>query len=295
MTTPATSFVDLHCHSTASDGTLTPTQLIALAKRQNLSAIALTDHDTVAGVAEAASAALSLGIDFLPGIEISASFPDPGTLHLLGYGIDPNSPALQAMASELIGGRDARNPRIVARLQELGLKITMEEVEAAANIGHGGGVVGRPHIAGILLKKGYVHTIKQAFNVYLGHGGSAFFDKERLDPRDAIARIHASGGLAVLAHPTQLRTHNAADLDRVIKGLVDQGINGIEVIHSDHNDQDVKAFEALAKRYNLLRTGGSDYHGGTKPSINLGLAAGRRVPRAFFDDLKDQLASGQRR
>ena len=285
MNTPAASFVDLHCHSTASDGTLTPTQVIDLAKRQNLSAIALTDHDTVAGVAEAAARATELGIDFLPGIEISASFPDPGTLHLLGYGIDPNSPALQAMASELIGGRDARNPKIVARLQELGIKITMDEVEAVAN----GGVVGRPHIAGILLKKGYVNTIKQAFNVYLGHGGSAFFDKERLESRDAIARIHASGGLAVLAHPTQLRTQNAAELDRVVKGLVDQGLDGIETIHSDHNDRDVAAFEALAKKYGLLRTGGSDYHGGNKPAISLGHAGGRRIPAAYFEALKARL------
>ncbi|MDB5327187.1 MAG: hypothetical protein JWM57_2756 [Phycisphaerales bacterium] len=285
MSGAPSNFVDLHCHSTASDGTLTPTQVIDLAERQTLSAIALTDHDTVAGVAEAAARAAELGIDFLPGIEISASFPDPGTLHLLGYGIDPNSAALQAMASELIGGRDARNPKIVARLQELGIKITMEEVEAAAN----GGVVGRPHIAGILLKKGYVNTIKQAFNVYLGHGGSAFFDKERLESRDAIARIHASGGLAVLAHPTQLRTQNAAELDRVVKGLVDQGLDGIETIHSDHNDRDVATFEALAKQYGLLRTGGSDYHGGNKPAISLGHAAGRRIPAVYFEALKARL------
>ena len=293
MSPAPSNFVDLHCHSTASDGTLSPTQLIDLARRQTLSAIALTDHDTVAGVAEAAAAALSAGIDFLPGIEISASFPHPGTLHLLGYGIDPASPALQAMASELIGGRDARNPKIIARLQELGLKITMDEVEAAAHIGHGGGVVGRPHIAGVLLKKGYVKSIKEAFNVYLAPGGQAFFDKERLAPRDAIARIHASGGVAVLAHPTQLRTQNAAELDRVVKDLVDLGLDGIETIHSDFNDADVKAFDALAAKYSLLRTGGSDYHGGNKPSITLGLAAGRRVPRDRFDALTAAIKQAQ--
>lgn len=281
MSAGRATFVDLHCHSTASDGTQSPTQLIDLAKRQELSAIALTDHDTVAGVAEAAKRAAEVGIDFLPGIEISASFPHPGTLHLLGYGIDPHSPELASLSAHLMAGRDDRNPKIVARLQELGLKITMSEVESAA----GGGVIGRPHVAGVLLKKGYVNSIKQAFDVYLGQGGSAYFDKERLRPADAIARIRESGGVAVLAHPSQLRTQNAAELHRVVKSLVDQGLAGIETLHSDHTDAQIAAYNALAKKYGLLRTGGSDYHGGNKPKILLGKAGGRRVPRELFDDL----------
>ncbi|MGC4031200.1 MAG: PHP domain-containing protein [Tepidisphaeraceae bacterium] len=276
------NYVDLHCHSTASDGTFTPTQVVDLAKTQGLSAIALTDHDTVAGVAEAAKRAAEVGIDFLPGIEISAAFPHPGTLHLLGYGVDPTSPALVSLSEDLLAGRDSRNPKIIARLQEFGIKITMPEVEAEAK----GGVLGRPHIAAVLLKKGYVSTIKQAFNVYLAPGGSAFFDKERLEPREAIRRIRDAGGVPVLAHPSQLRTTNAAELDRVVKSLVDQGLAGIETLHSDHTDDQVKAYESLAKKYGLLTTGGSDFHGGTKPTISLGYAGGkRRVPRAFFDAL----------
>ena len=283
-------FVDLHCHSTASDGTFTPTQVIDLARRNGLTAIALTDHDTVAGCEEAGRRAAEVGIDFLPGIEISAAFPHPGTLHLLGYGIDRRSPALASLSTDLLAGRDDRNPKIIARLQELGRDITMAEVEAEAK----GGVIGRPHIAAVLLKKGYVNTIKQAFDVYLAPGGSAFFDKERLDSRDAIARIRQSGGMAVLAHPVQLRTTNSAELDRVVKSLVDQGLAGIETLHSDHNDVQIAAFEALAAKYNLLRTGGSDFHGGNKPTITLGYAGKRRVPRALFDALKQGLAADER-
>ena len=277
----ATGFVDLHCHSTASDGTYTPTQVVDLAKRNGLTAIALTDHDTVAGCAEAAARAEDIGIDFLPGIEISAAYPHPGTLHLLGYGIDPASPGLASLSADLIAGRDNRNPKIIARLQDLGRDITMAEVEAEAK----GGVVGRPHIAAVLLKKGYVNTIKQAFDVYLAPGGSAFFDKERLRPSEAIARIRQSGGVAVLAHPGQLRTTNPAELDRVVKNLVDVGLSGIETLHSDHSDAQVAAFEALAAKYDLLRTGGSDFHGGNKPTISLGMAGKRRVPRAYYDEL----------
>ena len=290
MSTPAASvadtrYVDLHCHSTASDGTFTPTQLVDLAHRNGLIAIALTDHDTVAGVAEAAARAKEVGIDFLPGIEISASIAEPATLHLLGYGIDPKGPSIASLSADLLAGRDARNPKIVGRLQELGLKITMDEVEAQANIGHGGGVIGRPHIAAVLLKKGYVNTIKQAFSVYLAPGGQAFFDKERLQPGEAIARIREAGGIAVLAHPSQLRTTNSAELDRIVKTLVDVGLGGIETLHSDHTDAQVAAYEDLAKKYGLLRTGGSDFHGGNKPTISLGHAGRRRVPREWFDAL----------
>jgi len=176
------SFVDLHCHSTASDGTLSPTEVVRLAKQSGLSALALTDHDTIGGVAEAAAEALVQGIDFLPGIEISAEYPHPGTMHILGYGVDPDSATLKDLTSTLIAGRDNRNPRIIAKLQELGVAITMEEVEKEA----GGKVLGRPHIAAILHRKGYVSSIKEAFNKYLAQGAPAYFDKERLTPRQAL-------------------------------------------------------------------------------------------------------------
>jgi hypothetical protein len=302
------SFVDLHCHSTASDGTFSPTQVIQLAKERGLSALALTDHDTIGGVAEAADEARRAGIDFLPGIEISSEYPHPGTMHILGYGIDPQSSTLLDLTSKLLEGRDNRNPQIVKKLQELGVSITMEEVERQAREGGGSSakpeaaekdtskwkappdpnkplVVGRPHIAAILLRKGYVSSIKQAFDKYLAPGGLAYFDKERLTPRQALEMIRDSGGLPVLAHPVQLRTENDGQLERVVKDLVDLGLIGIEVIHSDHNAELFEKYSAMADRYNLLKTGGSDFHGTNKKDIDLGVANGRKVPREFFDAL----------
>ncbi len=277
----STGFVELHCHSTASDGTLTPTQVVELAERCGLTAIALTDHDTVAGVGEAASAAGRLNIDFLPGIEISAEYPPPGTLHILGYGVDPENPKLQRLTETLLAGRDNRNPRIVAKLNEMNVAVSMKEWEDEAK----GGVLGRPHLAAILLRKGYVNSIKQAFDKFLGQGAPAYADKERLTPRQAIERIRESGGVPVLAHPVQLRTSNDGQLERVIKDLLDLGLVGLEVIHSDHDAALVEKYTQLANRLGLLKTGGSDFHGSNKKDIELGLARGRRIPREFYDRL----------
>ncbi len=285
------SYVDLHCHSTASDGTLSPKEVVQLARKSGLTGLALTDHDTVGGVAEAAAEAAALGLAFLPGIEISAEFPAPGTLHILGYGVDPESPALVAMTAELIAGRDNRNPQIVAKLNELGVAVTMAEWEAEAN----GGVLGRPHLAAVLVRKGYAASVKDAFNKYLGQGAPAYADKERLTSREALERIHACGGLPVLAHASQLRTENDGQLDTVVKGLVDQGLAGIEVFHSDHDAAWVGKTLALAGRYHLLKTGGSDFHGMNKKDIDLGLARGRRVPREMFDELEDACRAARRR
>lgn len=289
----SSGFVDLHCHSTASDGTLPPEDVVRLAKSNNLSGLALTDHDTIGGVAAAAAEAAKLGIAFIPGIEISATFPDPGTLHILGYGVDPASGVLHELTRQLIEARDNRNPRIIAKLNELGVAITMDEVEAQARAGAEPGtiqVIGRPHIAAVLLKKGYVSSIKQAFNEYLGQGGKAYFDKERLPPSRAFELIRQSRGIAVLAHPVQLRLSNDAELDRVVKDLVDLGLAGIEVIHSDHDGAWVEKCTRLAERYNLLKTGGSDFHGSNKKDINLGSASGRRIPREWFDRLRECVA-----
>jgi hypothetical protein len=278
-------FVDLHCHSTASDGTFAPAQVVQLAKDSGLSALALTDHDTIGGIAEAQAAAKNLGIDFLPGIEISAEFPRPGTMHILGYGIDPQLPALKNLTEELLAGRDNRNPRIVAKLNEMGVAVTMEEWEAEAK----GVVLGRPQLAAILFRKGYVNSVKQAFDKYIGQGAPAYFDKERLTPRQAFERIREAKGLPILAHPVQLRLQNDAQLERLVKDLMDMGLAGIEVIHSDHNTDVIEKLTRLADKYQLLKTGGSDFHGSTKADIRLGVANGRKVPRAFFDALVNQL------
>jgi predicted metal-dependent phosphoesterase TrpH len=279
-------YVDLHCHSTASDGTLPPAQVVRLAVERGLSALALTDHDTIDGVAEAAQEAQRLGLDFLPGIEISAEFPHPGTLHLLGYGVDPHSQVLRDLTTTLLAGRDRRNPKIIAKLNELGVAVSMQEWEGEAK----GNVLGRPQLAAVLHRKGYVSSIKDAFNKYLGQDAPAYADKERLTPQRAIEMVLESGGVPVLAHPIQLRTDNDAQLERIVKDLVDHGLGGIEVIHSDHDADNVQKYDALARRFGLLRTGGSDFHGANK-QIELGIANGRRIPREWFDALATAAAT----
>ena len=275
-------YVDLHCHSTASDGTLPPSQVVRLAKEAGLSALSLTDHDTINGVAEAAAAAAEVGIDFLPGIEISCEFPRPGTLHMLGYGIDPASTTLRDLTTTLLSARGDRNPLIVERLRELGLDVTMDDWRDEAK----GGVLGRPQLAAILLRKGYVRSRQEAFDKYLGEGGAAYFDKERLPSRRAIRMIRDAGGVAVLAHPIQLRRENFPQVETIVKNLADEGLSGVEVIHSDHDEMWVGELDRMAERFGLLKTGGSDFHGGNKPEIALGVANGRRVPRAWFDALR---------
>jgi hypothetical protein len=279
--------IDLHCHSSASDGTLAPTDVVRLAVRRGLSALSLTDHDTIAGLPDAAEEAARQNLDFLPGIEISAEFGPPGTMHLLGYGVDIKSPVLLDLTRRLLDARNDRNPRIIRRLNEMGIPITMQQVADEA----GGDVLGRPHIAAVLLKTGHVQSMKQAFDVYLGQGGSAYFDKERIPASEAIDLIRRSGGLTVLAHAFQLRTENDAQLERIVKDLTDLGLAGIEVYHSDHNDAWIAKCSALADRFGLLKTGGSDFHGTNKKNIDLGIAHGHAVPREFYDRLVARLDS----
>jgi predicted metal-dependent phosphoesterase TrpH len=278
-------YVDLHCHSTASDGTLAPADVVRLAKSSGLIALALTDHDTIAGLPEASATAKDLAVEFLTGIEISCEVPKPATLHMLGYGVDIDSEPLKQLTSQLQAGRDDRNPRIIKRLNELNVFITIEDVEREA----GGDVVGRPHIAAVMLKKGYVSSIKQAFDRYLATGGLAYFDRDRPTPKRGIELIRQAGGLPVLAHPLQLRTENDAQLERTVKDLADLGLAGIEVIHSDHDAGWVEKCTRLAERYSLLKTGGSDFHGTNKKDIQLGVANGRRIPREFYDRLCERL------
>jgi len=206
-------------------------------------------------------------------------------MHLLGYGVRADSPVLRDLTETLLAGRDNRNPKIINKLRELGVAITMEEVENEA----GGNVLGRPHIAAILMRKGYVSSIKQAFEKYLAPGGAAYFDKERLTAKQAIGMVLECGGVPVLAHPAQLRTENSAQLDRIVKDLLDIGLAGIEVIHSDHDEAKVSQYTLLAERYNLLKTGGSDFHGEAVTDIELGWARGRRIPREFFDALVERV------
>jgi len=284
------AYVDLHTHSTASDGTLSPTALMQAAKAAGLVGIALTDHDTGNGLKEAAAEAANLGLRFVPGIEISADYPTPGTLHILGHFIDPESPALHKMSTLLLEARNLRNPRIIDRLRELGCSITMEQVEGIAREKVAPGqpvVVGRPHIAEALVRSNAVASTKQAFDVYLGTTGAAYFPKERLTPRQAVECIHEAGGLATVAHPVQLRCENPAHLATVIGNLAEAGMDGIEVWHCDQDQKTASLMLELATRYNLIPTGGSDFHGRPKPDVTLGRGRNNvRVEAAVLDRLE---------
>ena len=284
------SFVDLHTHSNASDGRSTPTEVIALADRIGLAAVALTDHDTTAGLAEARTAAESFGdLNFVPGIELSAMFSS-GSLHILGLGIDEKAPELSALTRNLIEARNQRNPKIIARLRELGMDVEFSDVLAVMSdspTSTGDRVVGRMHIAEALRRKGYVHSTAEAFKRYLGDTGSAFVDKERLAPREVIEPIHRAGGLAILAHPVHLDYGNSAQLTLMIRRLVDAGIDGLEVVHPDHSPLQSRTCLQLARRLGLVATGGSDYHGQAKPHVRLGRP---RLPLNLLGDkLKQRL------
>ena len=284
-------FCDLHMHSTASDGTDAPETLPALAKAAGLSAIALTDHDTTAGIPACQAAADEAGVGFIPGIELSA---DPrvqpgddqlarGTMHLLGYFVRHDAPELLAIQARLLAARAQRNPRMVQKLNDLGLEVSYEEVvQAAGGRSKEAVIIGRPHIAQVLVNKGYVESIDEAFARYLGEGAAAFTRRDHLSAFEAIDAIHAAGGLATLAHPVQLRLAGPEALEAVLTPLVEHGLDALETRHSDHAPDDVARFERLAQRFNLLTTGGSDYHGRRK-DIRLGAA---QVPLDVADRLR---------
>ena len=259
----AERFVDLHTHSTASDGSRPPGDVIREAKRVGLAALALTDHDTIDGIAEATAIGAELGIRVIPGIELSAVEGDSET-HILGLHLSDT----HQMERELAGLRDmrrARAARIVQRLNELGVRIELASVlEQAA-----GGAVGRPHVARAMIAEGWAVDFRDAFDRYLGNGRPAYISKERLAVVDAIALIHRAGGLAVLAHPSHTGT-----LERITT-FVSQGIDGIEVRHPSHSAEDTARLLALVEHFSLVPSGGSDWHGAAEGPRTLGMM---RVP-----------------
>ncbi len=284
-------FVDLHTHSTASDGDTSPAELVRLAESRNLLALALTDHDTVAGLAEAQQAADSLELRFIRGIEISAVFTD-GMLHILGLGIDPDNGQLQKIARSLRQARNERNPQMLAKLHELGMDISMDDLVALASGPDAADadsvMVGRLHMARLLRVKGYVRSEAEAFDRYIGTDKPAFVDKEKLSAREIIEAIHFAGGVAILAHPVELKCTNDAMLARVVKSLIHDGLDGIEAYHSSHNDRQVRSYLDLARRLGLMVSGGSDFHGSAKSGVRLGRP---RVPIEVVEQLLAKISS----
>lgn len=271
---------DLHTHTTASDGVLTPTEIVKLAKEVGLSAIGITDHDTTAGIEEAIKEGETIGIRVVPGVEISTQAGGQD-IHLLGYYLNWKDPMLQQRLSELRSVRDKRNELMIARLNELGLSITMEEVlDQSGRTLHPEETVGRPHMAEVLIRKGYVKTTQEAFDKYLAREGSAYVNIQRIEPEEAIQWIHDAGGIAVIAHPGLYRD------DALVTRLIDEGLDGIEAFHSDHTADASKRYMALAARKGILVTAGSDYHGDRGDSMLHGHLGTQTVDISILDLMK---------
>jgi predicted metal-dependent phosphoesterase TrpH len=277
------NIIDLHSHTIHSDGSSTPSEIIALARSKGARAVAITDHDTIDGLGEGRDAARQLGIEFVNGVELSAEY-SPGTMHILGYDIDDGHQQLAATLQDLRAARDRRNPEIAIRLQALGIDLHYDEVATLA----GNDVVGRPHFARILVDKGFASSIQDAFNRFLAKGAAAYVEKKRLTPREAISLIHQAGGVAVLAHPYQLKLPEQP-LDQLVGELVEMGLDGIEAIYSRHSPAERECYSQLANRHRLLVTGGSDYHGTYKPDISLVNGLGDlAVPYSLLEGLRSK-------
>lgn len=243
--------IDLHTHTTASDGLLTPEALVADASRHGVGLLAVADHDTTGAVDAALAAAGTAGIEVWPAVELSCDV-ETGEVHILGYFVDYRRDWFQTLLRRLRDGREKRAERMVERLGALGAPVDFRAVRTLAD----GGSIGRPHVARALLEAGHVTSIHEAFNRYIGRGGPAYVERLKVSPAQAVEVIRAAGGLAVLAHPGWGRQ------DALIPDLVAAGLDGIEVYYPDHTPAQVEQYGALATRYALLVTGGTDFHGG---------------------------------
>ena len=262
------SRIDLHLHTTHSDGSLPPAEVLRLAQKAAVTTLAITDHDITSGIPEAMSVGRELGIEVIPGVEIS-SYDGRSELHILGYCLDWNDPVLNERLGSLRASRHRRNPLIIDRLRAAGLDITYEEVRAMA----GTESVGRPHIAQVLMQKKYVSTAKEAFDRYLAEGKAAYVARDLPAPAEAITWIREAKGVAVLAHPTWVKD-GGAGLIACVTALKEAGLDGVEVHYSTHSKSQTSSYLELAQRLNLLVTGGSDFHGITKPEIEVGYGRG---------------------
>lgn len=257
---------DFHVHSNASDGSLSPRELVRKTAEERLQVIAITDHDTTAGVGDAVEAGKEFGVTVIPGVEISIDF-QPGTNHLCGYFIDVENDELKDGLQFVQDARSNRNPMIVQKLNNLGIDITMPEIVEQA----GGDQIGRPHFAKVLVNKGYAKDIKEAFTKYLAKGAPCYMDKLRLSLEHAVKMIRSAGGAAVLAHPAELAFDTEKQFRDYFQYAKDTGVAGIESYSSHHSPDQNAMFRRLADELNMFSTGGSDFHGDTKPKIQLGV------------------------
>ena len=264
--------IDLHVHTTASDGTLTPEQVVHLAKEKGFLAIGITDHDTVEGVEQAYSAGKKLNINVVCGIELSVSYDKADETHILGYFHRDDYKGIETYLEWIIKKRHERNHKLIDNLNKAGFKISADEVYEQSE-----GTPGRPHIASCLVSRGYARTINDAFEGILKRK-DIYIRREKTSPKSAIASIIDKGGVPVLAHPVHIDKTESALLS-ALEEFISYGLMGIEAYHSDHSGEDTRKYIDIAKRYDLLITGGSDFHGDNKSEIQLGIP---QVPDEFY-------------
>jgi predicted metal-dependent phosphoesterase TrpH len=274
--------VDLHTHSNRSDGSDEPADLVRKAAGRGLTAVALTDHDTLEGIDEARRTADELPIELVSGVEISCEWP-PGTLHIVVLFLEPESGPLQDRLIDLQASRSQRNYRIADRLRQLGIDISMDEVIEESSVG----VVGRPHFAAVLVRKGVVGDIPGAFNEYLGNQAPAYVPRLRLEPEEAIGLARASGGVPILSHPHTLGHTSAGEFSATYRRLTEAGLVGIDAYYGDYSPDQREDLAAIARSFGLIPSGGSDYHGSYKEGLELGSGRGDLdVPDSVLEELR---------
>lgn len=270
-------YVDLHVHSTASDGTLSPSEVIKLGKELNLRAIALTDHDTIDGVDEALDAGRKYGVEVIPGVELSCSYNNK-EIHIVGLFIDHKNAFFKEELDRLKETRDNRNVEMAEKFQEIGIPITFEDIQARFP----GAIVTRAHFASYLHEQGYVSSVKDAFDRYLNDNGPCYVARYKVPYSETIRLIHEAGGIAILAHPILYKMGNT-ELEKMVIALTKCGLDGIEAIYSTYTSSDESLIRRFARQNNLLISGGSDFHGANKPHIQLGTGKGKL--RVHYDVL----------
>jgi predicted metal-dependent phosphoesterase TrpH len=291
--------IDLHTHTDRSDGSTDPGDLVRQAVSEGLEALGIADHDTLAGYDAAGPVAAECGLELICAVELSTRPDEPclagkreRSVHMLGYWLfSPPTAEFRCWLETQQASRRQRNLDLVAKLRQLGVAITLQEAEV-----HGRNQVGRPHFARVLCDKGYVSNIQEAFDVYLADEAKAAVDRDEPTLEEGIRRIRDSGGVASLAHPSRL-PQRGSDLTRLVERLIDMGLQGIEVFHSEHMAADCAEYAELARRFDLIPTGGSDFHGENKPAIRLGsgLGGNTRLPYEFLEQMRAMCATRQQR
>lgn len=272
--------IDLHCHTTASDGIKTPSELIDFAIENGVDVLAITDHDTINGLEEAIGHAADKNFHLIPGIEFSIAFHG-GSFHLVGLYIDHRYEPVITKTRHLQEVRDNRIYRIIDDLASHGISIPVDEVKNES----GGGTMGRPHVARVLVKHGYAHNINEVFRNYLVKGKPGYVPKERIALDEAISLIKSAGGIPVIAHPVSLNYKSFDEFESMLKGFIDKGVEGIEVYSSMHRPVEVEEFLRLVKKYNLIASGGSDYHGDKDEKIGYYLPS-KPIPYDIYENLR---------